>query len=195
VQNIGEIRAGIARGRVPRLTESLGEGETPPDLPLLSEIEKTVSLIPEVFTGAQSMSVYVPVPSQNRGPAILLVPGALSNPEHVKFALRGCLAAGLCYVIYNSLFWPGISTAITTCLLTALSTIGASHQKQILRFGGALVGGLVIGMGAQIFILPNFDSIGAFAVLFAAVACVAAWFATSGRGCLTSASRSPWRFI
>jgi multidrug resistance protein MdtO len=179
VQSIGEIRAGITRGTIPRLTESPGEGDTPPDLPLLSEIEKTVSLIPEVFTGAQSLSLYVPAPSENRGPAILLVPGALSNLEHVKFGLRGCLAASLCYVIYNSLFWPGISTAITTCLLTALSTIGASRQKQILRFGGALVGGLVIGMGAQVFILPYIDSIGAFTVLFAAVMVAAAWFATS----------------
>ena len=30
VQSIGEIRAGITRGTVPRLTGSLGEGETPP---------------------------------------------------------------------------------------------------------------------------------------------------------------------
>jgi multidrug resistance protein MdtO len=179
VQSIGEIRAGITRAIVPRLTGSLGEGETPPDLPLLSEIEKTVSLIPEVFRGAQPLSVYVPAPSQNRGPATLFVPGALSNLEHVKFALRGCLAASLCYVIYNSLFWPGISTAITTCLLTALSTVGGSRQKQLLRFGGALVGGLVIGMGAQVFILPYIDSIGGFTVLFAAVMVAAAWFATS----------------
>ena len=179
VESIDEIRTGIPRGIVPRLTGSLGEGETPPHLPLLSEIEKTVSLIPEVFRSAQSLSVYLPGPSRNRGPAILLVPGALSNLEHVKFALRGCLAASLCYLIYNSLFWPGISTAITTCLLTALSTVGGSRQKQILRFGGALVGGLVIGMGAQVFILPYIDSIGGFTVLFAAVMIAAAWFATS----------------
>jgi multidrug resistance protein MdtO len=178
-QSIGEIRAGITRGAVPRLTESPGESETPPDLPLLREIEKTVSLIPEVFTGALSLSVYTPAPSENPGRAMPLVPGALSNLEHVKFGLRGCLAASLCYAIYNSLFWPGISTAITTCLLTALTTVGGSHQKQILRFGGGLVGGLVIGMGAQVFILPHIDSIGAFTVLFAAVMVAAAWFATS----------------
>jgi len=179
MQSIGEIRVGIARGTVPPLIESLGEGETPPDLPLLREIEKTVSLIPQVFTGAQSLSVYTLAPSENRGRAMPLVPGALSDLEHVKFGLRGCLAASLCYATYNSLFWPGISTAVTTCLLTALTTIGASRQKQILRFAGALVGGLVIGMGAQVFILPSVDSIGAFTVLFAAVMGAAAWFATS----------------
>ena len=88
---------------------------------------------PTVSTLA-ALSVYALAPSENRGRVIPLVPGALSNLEHVKFGLRGCLAAGLCYVTYNVLFWPGISTAITTCLLTALTTIGASRQKQVLRF-------------------------------------------------------------
>lgn len=45
--------------------------------------------------------------------------------------------------------WQGISTAVVTCLLTALTTIGASRQKQILRIGGAVAGGAV-AMGAQI---------------------------------------------
>ncbi len=108
-----------------------------------------------------------------------LVPGALSNSEHIKFGLRGCMAASLCYIIYNSLFWPGIATAVTTCQLTALSTIGASRQKQILRFAGALIGGAGIGMGAQVFILPYIDSIAEFMVLFVIVAGAAAWVATS----------------
>jgi multidrug resistance protein MdtO len=178
-QNIAEIRNCLGRGAVPRLTELPDQNHAPSGLPLLYEIEKTVSLIPEVFTGAESLSVYAPVPSDHRGRAMPLVPGALSNFEHVKFGLRGCLAASLCYIIYNSLFWPGISTAVTTCLLTALSTIGASRQKQILRFAGALIGGFGIGMGAQVFILPYIDSIAAFTVLFAAVMAAAAWVATS----------------
>jgi multidrug resistance protein MdtO len=63
--------------------------------------------------------------------------------------------------------------------LTALTTIGASRQKQVLRFAGALIGGFVFGMGAQIFILPGIDSIAAFVVLFLAAATAAAWVATS----------------
>jgi multidrug resistance protein MdtO len=89
------------------------------------------------------------------------------------------LAASICYVIYNAMEWPGISTSVTTCLLTALSTIGSSHQKQILRILGALVGGFVLGMGSQIFILPHLDSIGGFVLLFVAVTALAAWFMTS----------------
>jgi multidrug resistance protein MdtO len=43
-----------------------------------------------------------------------------------------------------------------------------------------LVGGLVLGRGAQVFILAHIDSIAAFAVLFVAVAGATAWIATSG---------------
>jgi multidrug resistance protein MdtO len=101
------------------------------------------------------------------------------RPEHLRFALKGCLAASFCYVLYNALAWPGISTAVTTCLLTALSTIGSSRQRQILRIAGAAVGGFVIGMGSQIFILPYVDSIAGFSVLFCLVTAVSSWFMTS----------------
>jgi len=69
------------------------------------------------------------------------------------------LTAGLCYIIYNGVDWPGISTAVTTCFLTALSTVGSSRQKQVLRISGAVVGGFLMGMGSQIFILPYLDSV------------------------------------
>jgi multidrug resistance protein MdtO len=48
-----------------------------------------------------------------------------------------------------------------------------------LRFSGALVGGLVAGIGAQVFILPLIDSIGGFTLVFLAVMIPAAWIATS----------------
>jgi multidrug resistance protein MdtO len=177
--NIAEIGVAVTSGTIPRLVGLPAEGQAPSGVPLLEEIERTVSLIHDVLTGARSASDDAPPGSYDRGQAAPLMAGALSDPEHVKFALRGCLAAGLCYIIYNALFWPGISTAITTCLLTALTTIGASHQKQFLRFMGAIIGGLVIGIGAQVFILPNIDSIGGFTVLFIAVAVLSAWIATS----------------
>jgi multidrug resistance protein MdtO len=75
--------------------------------------------------------------------------------------------------------WPGLSTSVNTCLLTALSTVGASHQKLALRFSGAIVGGFLFGMGSQVFILPYIDSIFGFALLFAIVTGVASWFLTS----------------
>ncbi len=109
----------------------------------------------------------------------LLSRDAFLDPRHLHFALKGCLAASLCYVIYKALAWPEISTAVTTCLLTALSTIGASRQKQMLRFAGAITGGFVIGMGSQMFILPYLDSIGGFLLLFVLVTALSSWFMTS----------------
>src|SRR6185436_8790068 len=151
--------------------------EEPADVPLLHEIEHTVSLIPQAFASRHTPEYLLLVDNIPR--ASLLASDAFVNPDHLRFGLKGCLAASICYVIYNAMEWPGISTSVTTCLLTALSTIGSSHQKQILRISGALVGGFVLGMGSQIFILPHLDSIGGFVLLFVAVTAVAAWFMTS----------------
>jgi multidrug resistance protein MdtO len=177
--SIAGIHADLLSGKVPGLIEDNSEHEPPGGVPLLREMEKTVPLIPMVFSCSGSIGVYVPSPSPDERRATLFVADALSNPDHFKFALRGCIAASLCYIIYNSVDWPGISTAITTCLLTALSTVGSSHQKQVLRFAGAIAGGVVAGMGAQVFILPHLDSITGFTILFVAVTGIAAWFATS----------------
>ena len=178
-KRIREVREDIARGSVPQLFESASESETPPHLPLLGEIEQTVALIPQAFTGSLSLRIFAPSSGDRRPSAWRFDSAALLDSEHLKFALRGCLASTSCYVIFNALFWPEISTAVTTCFLTALTTVGASHQKQILRFAGALIGGLGIGMGTQVFVLPHIDSIAGFTVLFAAVMATAAWIATS----------------
>jgi multidrug resistance protein MdtO len=66
-----------------------------------------------------------------------------------------------------------------TCIVTALTTVGTSLQAQFLRLAGFVVGGLVLGISAQILILPGIDSIFGFALFFAAGTAIAAWFATS----------------
>ena len=179
VASIAGIRADLLNREIPSPIELKDESEAIGGVPLLQEMEKTLSLVPQVFSGGGSMSELALSPSADEQPWRLFVPDALSNSEHVKFGLKGGLAATLCYVVYNSVAWPGISTAVTTCLLTALTTVGFSRQKQILRFAGAVVGGICLGMGSQIFILPYLDSIAEFTVLFVAVSAVAAWFATS----------------
>jgi uncharacterized membrane protein YccC len=55
-----------------------------------------------------------------------------------------------------------------------LSTIGASNQKGILRFGGAAVGGLM-GLIALVYLFPHMDTIGGFWLVFGAGTAVAAW--------------------
>jgi len=177
-QDVSGIRDDLLKRRIPHLTD-----RPTPVLsvsPLLSEMERTVSLIAEVFVGSQSLSVYASAPpSRGDPPRTLFVRDALSNAEHIKFALKGCLAASLCYIIYNAVDWPGISTAVTTCFLTALSTIGSSHQKQFLRITAAVAGG-ALGIGIQLLVLPQLDSIAGFTVLFVVIMVGAAWVATSG---------------
>ena len=152
--------------------------ETSSASPLLREMENVLVLISIAHSGTQSMNEYLPRPDDT--PRLrVLVPDAFTNPAHFHFAIRGCIAASACYMIYNALAYPGISTSVTTCLLTALSTIGASRQKQILRITGFLVGGVVLGMGSQVFILPHLSSIGGFTLIFIAVTSVASWIMTS----------------
>lgn len=175
---IANIRVEIVSGRTPRPIE-IGV-DTAPGVPLVHEMQRTVSLIFDVYTGTEPLGAYA-VSSSDAGMTwTMLVPDAFSNPEHLKFALKGCLAAGICYFTYNALDWAGISTAVTTCLLTALSTVGGSRQKQMLRFAGAIMGGVILGLGGQIFVLPYLSSIAGFTVFFVVAMGIAAWFATSG---------------
>jgi multidrug resistance protein MdtO len=128
---------------IPARVQFNSETESNAVVPLLGEMERTVTLMTDVFASFRSAHEDLPSPDQPERPT-LLSRDAFTNPEHLRFALKGCLAASLCYVLYNALAWPGISTAVTTCLLTALSTIGSSRQKQILRIVGATVGGFVV---------------------------------------------------
>jgi multidrug resistance protein MdtO len=147
----------------------------PDGVPLLAELEETVSLMADAFASPEANEAYSLRP---RSDWRWFRPDALSNPDHIKFGLKGCLAAGLCYVFYTAVAWPGISTAVVTCLFTALTSIGASRQKQALRMGGAITGAM-IAMAAQVFILPHVDSIGGFTLMFIGVTAGAAWIATS----------------
>jgi multidrug resistance protein MdtO len=153
--------------------------EVPSQLPFLPTMERTVALIPQAFSGAESMDVLIPEPLEEEGSKRIFVADAFSNPAHMQFALRGSLAAMVCYVTYTLCDWPGLSTSVLTCFITALSTIGSSRQKQILRLSGAIIGGIIFGMGSQVFVLPYLDTIAGFTVLFAVVTAISAWISTA----------------
>ena len=176
--DIESIRSDLMFRRVPGFIPASSEEEVH-SMPLLREMENTVALIPQAFAGSLSIDEYQP-PAQG-GPRLKLIAAdAFVNPEHFKFALRGCFAVGACYLIYNSIDWPGMGVPVMlTCFLTAVSTIGTSRQRQILRFAGFVVGGLLIGMSAQVFILPYVDSIAGFTLFFMLVTTLAAWILTS----------------
>jgi multidrug resistance protein MdtO len=150
-----------------------------PATPLFSEIESMVSLMPSIFSDEHATDPALEPLEDTPNASRIFIPDAFSNPEHLRYVLSGTLAAMLCYVFYVSLDWPTLSTSVTTCVLTALTTVGSSRQKQVLRVAGFVLGGAIAGIGAQIFILPSIDSIAGFTVLFATMTAVAAWIATA----------------
>jgi multidrug resistance protein MdtO len=177
-ERLAAIRKELCESGVISVSPPMLEGPPSSTFPMLQEMERTVALIPEVFQPDEIVAASRKAPGGDwwRG---LLLPDAFQNPEYVRFALAGCLAASICYVLYNALDWPGISTSVLTCVVTALSTSGTALQAQFLRLAGFVAGGLVLGISSQILILPGIDSIFGFALFFAAVTAIAAWFATS----------------
>lgn len=107
----------------------------------------------------------------------LFIPGAFRRKETVAFALKISLCATICYVIVRAVAWPGISTAVLTVLIAGLSTSGAIKQKLIFRLVGSAIGGVVLGMGATVYLFPNMDSITSLVILVASIAMLAAWWA------------------
>ncbi len=147
------------------------EQNTEPPIPLL-DIERTLDQIaltlPQYFAELDHSKA---APAEKRS---LFLPDAFDNPEYVRFAIKGTLAALICYVLFIGFDYPGIYTSVITCFVVSLSTIGASNQKGILRFGGAAVGGLM-GLIALVYLFPNIETIGGFWLVFGAGTAVAAW--------------------
>jgi len=110
-----------------------------------------------------------------------LVPGALSAESTFTFGLKISFCATLCYILYHALDYPEISTAVTTVLVSGLTTTGAMKQKLAHRLAGAIVGGLLLGLGSIVFLFPHMDSITALCGLIAAVTFIAAWSAAGRR--------------
>jgi multidrug resistance protein MdtO len=176
-EHIAEIRRCLENNTQPAQWEP--ERGEDAETPLFSELEAMMALIPSVFSGGSEIDARLQILEGPKAASRLFVEDALTNPEHIRYALSGTMAAMACYLLYVGLDWPGLSTSVTTCVLTALTNIGASRQKQVLRIAGGVLGGFVFGMGSQIFVLPYIDSITGFAVLFAVVSLIAAWTSTS----------------
>jgi multidrug resistance protein MdtO len=107
----------------------------------------------------------------------LLIPGAFQDRSTWAFGLKISLCATLCYIFYFAVDWPGISTSVTTVLIAGLSTTGAIKQKFAFRLLGALIGGLIVGLGCTALIFPEMDSITSLTVLVALMAFGSAWIA------------------
>ena len=134
----------------------------------LADMGRTLEQL-SVVTKIQPANPAMKEPEQH-----LLLPDATTNPEYVQFAVKGAVAALICYVLFIGFDYPGIYTSVITCFVVSLSTIGSSNQKGLLRFGGAALGGL-LGLLALVYAFPNIDGVGGFWVVFATGTAVAAW--------------------
>ena len=106
------------------------------------------------------------------------LPGVFDSPDALFYALKLTLAAMLCYIIYNSVAWPGILTCVVTVLFTGLSSTGAMKQKQLYRFSGAAIGGVIAIFMVSV-LYPNMDSITSLILVIAPVVFVSGWIARS----------------
>jgi multidrug resistance protein MdtO len=175
---IDQLSKALAERRVVEKIQRPAQLE-PSQLPFLYAMERIVALVPDAFSGSSTLHELAAAPFDEEQPTHFFARDAFSNPAHVQFAVRGTMASMATYIIYTAIDWPGLSTCIATCIITALSTIGSSRQKQFLRLGGVIVGGVIIGFGAQIFVLPYLDSIAGFTLLFVLVTALSAWIATA----------------
>jgi multidrug resistance protein MdtO len=139
-------------------------------------ILRSFQTIPSVKDDTDSNASALP---SERAP--LLIPGALRKTDNVAFALKISLCATICYILYHAVDWPGISTSVTTVMVAGLVSTGAMKQKLTFRLLGAIVGGLVLGLGAEVFLFPFMDSITSLVVVIGTVAFFSAWVAGDPR--------------
>jgi multidrug resistance protein MdtO len=104
---------------------------------------------------------------------------AWTNPAYMVYAIKLSLCATICYVIYNALAWPGISTAVLTVIVAGLTTTGATNQKMLFRIVGAAIGGLLFGVGCIVFVFPYAETALPFLLAVGIISFIGAWVARS----------------
>jgi len=97
-----------------------------------------------------------------------------THADSLQFGIKFSLGAILCALIIESLGWPGINTAIPTCLVAAQTSLGADYRLSLLRLSGAVAGGLCAYFYVWIF-QSQLDTIAGFAVATAPFWALAAW--------------------
>ncbi|MGB0135109.1 FUSC family protein [Dokdonella sp.] len=122
----------------------------------LLELEKALATFAEP-SAADTDTRDQPAPT-DRQPAKSALDELISNPTHVRYAVKTTFAAIFCYLVYTLLDWPGIHTAMITVYIVSLGSTAETAQKVILRITGAVLGG-ILGMLAIVFLIPSMDSI------------------------------------
>lgn len=155
--------------------QALEAGEAPPRFvpadPSEDAAEREVLIALDVIAGApEAPVVAAPKPG-------FFFDDALTNPAYQRFALKTTAAAMICYLIYSSIDWQGIHTAMVTCYVAALGSAGETVHKLALRITGCLIGA-ALGIFSILFIVPHIDGVGALMMLVFGGVLVGAWVST-----------------
>jgi len=146
---------------------------------LLERVEGMLHTILSMPTNAEHGDrLLVAIPAKH---VPVMIPGGFTKPANVAFALKLSLCATVCYILYHALGYPGISTCVITVFITGLSTTGAIKQKFTFRLFGSMIGGLIFGLGAAVFLFPSMDSVTSLVILVSAVTFIAGWIAQGRR--------------
>ncbi len=98
----------------------------------------------------------------------------IDNRDALHFGMKFALGVIICLFLVQAFRWPGIDTAILTCVIVAQTSLGADYRKSIMRIMGASLGGLL----AYVFIIvlePALETIAGFLLAIAPVCWLSAW--------------------
>ena len=166
----------------PAIASEPVEDKLRPALSAISELERIVKKMPDALAFLEATPAdwhaghhaLAPIREPIAERTIFTPACRLSNVEAVRFALKGALAATICYVLYQALNWPGISTCVVTALICAQSSFGAGLQKSWLRLVGATVGGLA-AVAVVVIFLPNLEGAASFITVASILFFAASW--------------------
>jgi NodT family efflux transporter outer membrane factor (OMF) lipoprotein len=167
IQACRDLKRDLAQGQPFRLEPDLAESRDA----VLREMADALKSLADAEAAPDAGDAPAPEP--------LFRPDTFSNPAHLKFAFRTVLAAMACYVIYTAVAWPGIHTAMLTCIILAIpplgmSSLGGVAHKGLVRVLGAGLGS-AMALFATVFILPRLDGITGLLAMILPVIALAGW--------------------
>jgi len=159
-------------GPAPALGPQDGQSTAHSDLrPILMEMAQAVRAYADASTDRTD-------PQDTQAPAADggLAQDAFTNPRYGQFAFKTVTSALVCYAFYSALAWPGIHTAMLTCIIMALPSLGATSHKGLMRIVGCAIG-TVLGLLATVYVLPHIDGLMGLLAMSLPVIALSAWIA------------------
>lgn len=98
------------------------------------------------------------------------------NSATLHFGLKYAFGVVICLLLIQAFNWPGIDTAMMTCLVVAQSSLGADYRKSMLRLLGASGGGL-LALFFIVVLQPALTTVAGFLLAVAPACGLAAWVA------------------